>query len=57
MWWFCLRHMRVESEDGCANAERLGPYDTEAEAADALNRAKERTAQEDARDKAWGDSS
>lgn len=49
--------MRVESEDGCANAERLGPYDTQGEAAEALSRAKERTAQEDARDQAWGDSS
>ena len=55
MWWYCLRHMSVEPEEGCAHAERLGPYDTEDEAADALHRAAERTAAEDKRDHEWGD--
>lgn len=55
VWWFCLRHMRVESKDGCAHAERLGPYETEAEAGEALHRAKERTVEEDERDHNWGD--
>jgi hypothetical protein len=43
-WYYCLVHQRVEGEDGCANAERMGPYATEAEAGQALERAKERNA-------------
>ncbi len=42
-WYYCLVHQRVEPELGCANAERLGPYDTEAEAASALETAKARS--------------
>lgn len=56
-WWFCLTHGRVEKGDGCPNKERLGPYETEERAAAALQRAAERTAAEDARDRAedgWG---
>jgi hypothetical protein len=41
-WYYCLVHQRVEPEAGCANAERLGPYDTEAEAQAALETAKHR---------------
>ncbi|MDP1876703.1 MAG: hypothetical protein Q8M17_03985 [Actinomycetota bacterium] len=41
-WYYCLVHQRVEPELGCPNAERMGPYDTEAEAEQALERAKER---------------
>ena len=41
-WYFCLVHQRVEPELGCPNAERLGPYATEAEAGQALETAKER---------------
>ncbi len=41
-WYYCLVHQRVEPEDGCANAERLGPYATEAEAQHALETAKAR---------------
>ena len=29
-WYYCLVHQQVEPEEGCANAERLGPYATEA---------------------------
>ena len=43
-WYFCLVHQRVEPEVGCPNAERLGPYATEAEAALALETAKDRNA-------------
>ena len=39
-WYYCLVHQRVEPEEGCANAERLGPYATEAEAQHALEIAK-----------------
>lgn len=45
-WYYCLTHHRVEGEDGCPNIERMGPYETEAEAAGAPARAAERT-------KAW----
>ena len=41
-WYYCLVHQRVEPEQGCPNSERLGPFDTEADAAAALTTAKER---------------
>lgn len=42
-YWFCLKHHRVETvEDLCPAKHRLGPYDTEAEAARALEIAQER---------------
>jgi hypothetical protein len=47
-WYYCLVHQKVEPEAGCANAERLGPYATEAEAQSALALAKERNESFDA---------
>ena len=41
-WYFCLVHKAVEPEAGCANAERMGPYATEAEAGAALEKAHDR---------------
>jgi len=49
-WYFCLVHQRVEPEDGCANAERMGPYATEAEADAAMATARDRNAAFDADD-------
>jgi hypothetical protein len=49
-WYYCLVHQKVEPEDGCANAERMGPYDTEAEAAQAMERAHERNVEFDSGD-------
>ncbi len=49
-WYYCLVHQKVEPEAGCANAERLGPFDTEAEAAGALELAHERNAAFDSDD-------
>jgi hypothetical protein len=46
-WYYCLVHQKVEPEDGCANAERLGPFETEGEAANALKLAAERNEQYD----------
>jgi len=43
-WYFCLEHQRVEPEDGCANAERLGPYESKEAAGQALERVAERNA-------------
>jgi hypothetical protein len=45
-WWFCLKHMRVEPDQGCPNKDRMGPYASEVEAANALKTAAERN-------KAW----
>lgn len=43
-YWYCIKHDRVEREDeGCANKERLGPYDSHAEASRALEIAADRT--------------
>jgi hypothetical protein len=41
-YWFCLKHQSVETADGCKAADRLGPYDSEAEASRALERVAER---------------
>jgi hypothetical protein len=49
-WYFCLKHMRVEPEVGCANKLRLGPYPSEQEAADALHKVAERNQAWDAQD-------
>jgi len=56
-WWYCLNHNRVEDETGCAHADRLGPYASADDAAKALDTARQRTADQDARDQAeddWG---
>ena len=55
-WWYCLNH-GVEEGVGCAATDRLGPYASEQEATQALDKARQRTADEDARDRAddeWG---
>jgi len=41
-WYYCLVHQKVEPEEGCANAERMGPYATEQDADHALQLAQER---------------
>ena len=57
-YWWCLKHERVEGEQGCGHAVRLGPYETEAEAADALDKAHRRTEEWDRQDREYraGDS-
>jgi hypothetical protein len=45
-YWFCLTHHTVEGKEGCRDQDRLGPYSTESDAAQALEKAAERT-------KAW----
>ena len=49
-WYYCLEHQRVESEEGCPNSERMGPYLSESEAQHALENAAERNAAFDAED-------
>ncbi|WP_395111374.1 hypothetical protein [Actinomadura sp. SCN-SB] len=41
-WWFCLKHMKVEHGAGCPNKDRMGPYDSESAAANALETARRR---------------
>jgi hypothetical protein len=53
-YWYCLTHRKVEGAEGCSYADRLGPYETEAEAARALEIAAKRTEEWD-NDPRWND--
>jgi len=53
-YWYCLIHKTVEGQDGCAYKDRLGPYDTEDQAAHALEKVKERNEEWD-NDPRWND--
>lgn len=57
-WFWCLEHKEVEEGAGCRSTSRLGPYATKEEAAGAIERTRQRTAEQDARDKSdalkWG---
>lgn len=44
LWWYCLKHNRVEFGPGCPDRRRMGPYDSEDEAALALHTAADRNA-------------
>jgi hypothetical protein len=53
-YWYNVSSGQVESDDDKGQAEDLmGPYDSQAEAANALQAARERTEKWDAEDKAW----
>lgn len=54
-WYYCLVHKRVEPEEGCAHSERMGPYDTEDQAAHAMELAHKRNEEWDEADR-WGGS-
>ena len=41
-FYFCLKHHEVEGDAGCKAADRLGPHETQADAARALDRVAER---------------
>jgi hypothetical protein len=53
-YYFCLKHHVVEGKKGCPASQRLGPYDTEAEAARALEKVAERNEAWD-NDPNWND--
>lgn len=53
-WYYCTKHKRVEGEEGCRAADRLGPYDSAEKASRALEIAAERTKEWD-NDPAWND--
>lgn len=50
-WFWCLDHKRVETDLGCGSTSRIGPYDSAQEAAGAVERTRQRAAEQDARDK------
>jgi hypothetical protein len=52
-FWFCQQHNAVEPFDGCGSHQRIGPFDTETEAANALSTIAERNRRYDAEDAAW----
>ena len=49
-WWFCLRHKTVEQGAGCPGKDRLGPYASAEEAANALETVRKRNEEWDAQD-------
>ncbi|MFC6152131.1 hypothetical protein [Nocardioides yefusunii] len=53
-FWWCFKHEAVEPRNGCKNADRFGPYASEAEAARALEIVAERN-DEWANDPNWND--
>ena len=53
-YWYCLSHNAVEPDEGCAHAERLGPYPDRAAAEQALERAHRRSEDWD-HDVRWND--
>lgn len=53
-WYYCLRHHQVEGKVGCRASDRLGPYPSEAEAANALAKVEERNREWD-NDPRWND--
>lgn len=53
-YWFNVSSGQVESDDNKSQSDDLmGPYDSQDEAANALQSARERTEKWDAEDKAW----
>lgn len=49
-WYWCLRHARVEPADGCAAADRMGPYASTQEARNWRERVRARNEAWDAED-------
>ena len=49
-WWYGLKHHRVEPDEGCANKDRLGPYNTRQEAEHALETVRRRNQEWDKAD-------
>jgi hypothetical protein len=53
-YYWCVRHRRVETDQtACRAADRLGPYDSAAEAEGALERVRARNEELDAEDARW----
>lgn len=41
-WWYCLVHLAVEQGTQCANSQRLGPFESQEQAEQVLERIKAR---------------
>jgi hypothetical protein len=54
-FWFCITHHLVEQFAGCGSQNRIGPFDTEAAAAAALQTIAEREKRYAAEDSKWED--
>ena len=52
-WWYNLLTGKVEEGPGAPNSERLGPFETQAEAENALEKARERNEEWDMKDQEW----
>ncbi len=53
-WWWSLTKQQVEDDDGpTIPKDRLGPYSSREEAERAIEKARERTEEEDERDREW----
>lgn len=52
-WYYCLKHERVEPEDGCKAKDRLGPYPSPEAAAHGLESLHEREERLTEEDRAW----
>jgi len=52
-FWYCVDHHTVEGFSGCGSKNRIGPFDSEAAAADALKTVADRERRYDAEDAAW----
>jgi hypothetical protein len=54
-YWYCVKHRAVETGPGiCPPIDRLGPFDSEADAQRALEKARERNEEWD-KDPNWSD--
>lgn len=53
-YYYCVKHHAVEDADGCTAINRLGPYDSRAEAERALEKAEQRNQRWDS-DPNWND--
>jgi hypothetical protein len=53
-WYYCVKHHKVEPYEGCQAADRLGPYSSPEEAAQALEKVDERNEAWD-NDPKWND--
>lgn len=57
-YWWCIEHKKVEQGGGCGSTTRIGPYDTEQQAASALERIGKREKEQEQKDeeekKKWG---
>jgi hypothetical protein len=52
-FWFCETHHAVEPFHGCGSGKRIGPFDSETAAANALQTIAERERRYDSEDAAW----